>query len=123
MQRTTCAFAASLTLPLGLERRPVESIAVLHSCAQVVLAVGHSARPLYHQLLASGVEMEPKAFAMGFRIEHPQVRPSVFQSHLPLLLPRSEPPGFIVSFEEQMQFAQLRIAFIRLLLPAPRRSP
>ena len=36
--------------------------------------MGHSARPLYNQLQGSGVEMEPKPFAMGFRIEHPQVR-------------------------------------------------
>jgi uncharacterized FAD-dependent dehydrogenase len=40
---------------------------------QVVLAVGHSARALYEQLHRDGVRMEAKPFAMGFRIEHPQV--------------------------------------------------
>eukprot|EP00873_Tetraselmis_striata_P000080 jgi/Tetstr1/420344/TSEL_011464.t1 len=38
----------------------------------VVLAVGHSARPLYEQLNRDGVHLEAKPFAMGFRIEHPQ---------------------------------------------------
>ena len=38
----------------------------------VVLAVGHSARPLYERLHALGVALEPKAFAVGARIEHPQ---------------------------------------------------
>ncbi|TVQ95864.1 MAG: FAD-dependent oxidoreductase [Deltaproteobacteria bacterium] len=37
-----------------------------------VLAMGHSARDLYARLAQDGVAMEPKAFAMGFRIEHPQ---------------------------------------------------
>lgn len=38
----------------------------------VVLAIGHSARDTFTWLAASGVAMEPKAFAMGLRIEHPQ---------------------------------------------------
>lgn len=38
----------------------------------VVLAVGHSARGLYERLLAYGVPMEQKPFAVGFRVEHPQ---------------------------------------------------
>ncbi|GAX23807.1 hypothetical protein FisN_20Hh007 [Fistulifera solaris] len=38
----------------------------------VVLATGHSARDIYEQLHASGVKLEPKGFAVGFRIEHPQ---------------------------------------------------
>ncbi len=38
----------------------------------VVLAVGHSARPLYADLHAAGVAMEAKAFAVGARVEHPQ---------------------------------------------------
>lgn len=39
----------------------------------VVLATGHSARDIYYELHESGVELEPKGFAVGFRIEHPQV--------------------------------------------------
>ena len=38
----------------------------------VVLAPGHSARDLFRALHAQGVFMEPKAFSIGFRIEHPQ---------------------------------------------------
>jgi uncharacterized FAD-dependent dehydrogenase len=38
----------------------------------VVLAIGHSARPLYERLHALGVALEPKSFAVGARIEHPQ---------------------------------------------------
>jgi uncharacterized FAD-dependent dehydrogenase len=38
----------------------------------VVLATGHSARDVYEQLHQCGVQLEPKGFAVGFRIEHPQ---------------------------------------------------
>ena len=38
----------------------------------MVLATGHSARDVYEELHKSGVELEPKGFAVGFRIEHPQ---------------------------------------------------
>jgi len=38
-----------------------------------VLATGHSARAVWAELLDAGVQLVPKPFAMGFRIEHPQV--------------------------------------------------
>ena len=38
----------------------------------LVLAVGHSARDTFEMLLDRGVFMEPKDFAVGVRIEHPQ---------------------------------------------------
>ena len=38
----------------------------------IFLAIGHSARDTYRMLLERGVMMEPKAFAIGVRIEHPQ---------------------------------------------------
>ena len=38
----------------------------------VVLAIGHSARDTYEQLLAQGVPLRQKAFQMGLRIEQPQ---------------------------------------------------
>lgn len=37
-----------------------------------ILAIGHSARDTFQMLSASGLSMEPKAFAVGFRMEHPQ---------------------------------------------------
>jgi uncharacterized FAD-dependent dehydrogenase len=40
--------------------------------ACVILATGHSARDTFETLLAQGVPMEPKAFAVGVRAEHPQ---------------------------------------------------
>lgn len=39
---------------------------------RVILAVGHSARDLYETFAAQNVAFEPKAFAVGFRVEHPQ---------------------------------------------------
>lgn len=38
----------------------------------VILAIGHSARDTFAQLLERGVPLEQKPFAMGVRIEHPQ---------------------------------------------------
>ena len=37
-----------------------------------VLAIGHSARDTFEMLHKRGVYMEPKSFAVGLRIEHPQ---------------------------------------------------
>lgn len=39
---------------------------------RVILAVGHSARDVFEELLRVGAALEPKPFAMGLRIEHPQ---------------------------------------------------
>ena len=38
----------------------------------VILATGHSARDVYHMLHKRAVYMEPKDFAVGLRLEHPQ---------------------------------------------------
>jgi len=37
----------------------------------IVLALGHSARDTYQLLSDTGVALEPKAFAIGLRVEHP----------------------------------------------------
>lgn len=42
------------------------------SCENLILAIGHSSRDTYEMLDKVGVFMEPKAFAIGVRIEHPQ---------------------------------------------------
>ncbi|MFP4596961.1 MAG: NAD(P)/FAD-dependent oxidoreductase [Persicimonas sp.] len=39
---------------------------------RVILAVGHSAHEMYRWMAASGVAMQPKPFAVGFRVEHRQ---------------------------------------------------
>ena len=41
-------------------------------CENLILAIGHSSRDTYEMLHKVGVFMEPKAFAIGVRIEHPQ---------------------------------------------------
>jgi uncharacterized FAD-dependent dehydrogenase len=48
----------------------------------VILATGHSARDVYRMLAARGVLLEPKTFAVGFRIEHPQAVIDRAQYHL-----------------------------------------
>lgn len=39
---------------------------------KLILAIGHSARDTYEMLYQRGLKMEPKAFAVGLRIEHLQ---------------------------------------------------
>jgi uncharacterized FAD-dependent dehydrogenase len=39
---------------------------------KVIMAVGHSARDVYVMLYKHGVQLTPKPFSVGFRIEHPQ---------------------------------------------------
>ena len=41
-------------------------------CDHAILAIGHSARDTFQMLHDRNIPMEPKAFAMGVRIEHPQ---------------------------------------------------
>lgn len=38
----------------------------------LILAIGHSARDTFSMLLSKKLQMEPKSFAVGFRVEHPQ---------------------------------------------------
>ncbi len=44
----------------------------LLECDHAIFAIGHSARDTFEMLNAEGIPMEPKAFAMGVRIEHKQ---------------------------------------------------
>jgi uncharacterized protein len=61
---------------LLLERGQVAGVTladgqILHS-RHVVLAPGHSARDIFRMLQRQKVHLDPKPFAVGFRIEHPQ---------------------------------------------------
>ena len=47
----------------------------------MVLATGHSARDIYHLLNSKGVILEPKPFAAGIRVEHPQEIINTIQYH------------------------------------------
>ncbi len=42
------------------------------ACQHLVLAIGHSARDTYAELTRHKLLMEPKPFAIGLRVEHPQ---------------------------------------------------
>ena len=44
----------------------------LVEASALILAAGHSARDTFEMLKQRGVELEPKPFSMGVRIEHPQ---------------------------------------------------
>ncbi|MES2996363.1 MAG: FAD-dependent oxidoreductase [Verrucomicrobiota bacterium] len=56
----------------------------------VILATGHSARDIYQLLAAEKILLEQKAFAVGFRIEHPQPFIDRNQYHLPPGKPRPD---------------------------------
>ncbi len=45
----------------------------VHKGLGVILATGHSARDIFELLYSKGVALEAKPFALGVRIEHPQV--------------------------------------------------
>ena len=47
----------------------------------VILAAGHSARDIYYLLNKHKIRIDPKPFAMGFRIEHPQPLINEIQYH------------------------------------------
>ena len=44
----------------------------IFSTDTVVLAIGHSARDTFQMCHEQNIPMEPKSFAVGFRVEHPQ---------------------------------------------------
>lgn len=50
---------------------------------RVVLATGHSARDIFEMLLASGIAIERKDFALGVRVEHPQAMVDAARYHTP----------------------------------------
>jgi uncharacterized FAD-dependent dehydrogenase len=66
----------SITVRAGARGERISGVIVNGSerieTGAVILAPGHSARDTFASLLASGVRMEQKGFAVGLRIEHPQ---------------------------------------------------
>ncbi len=69
-------FGARVDRSLGDETAIVAGVRLADgteiSASAVVLATGHSARDVHDLLLRAGVRLEPKPFALGVRIEHPQ---------------------------------------------------
>ena len=48
---------------------------------QLILATGHSSKDVFYLLHRSGIQIEPKPFALGVRVEHPQVLIDQIQYH------------------------------------------
>lgn len=53
----------------------------IYSAKNVILATGHSARDIYELFHAKGWTIEPKGFALGVRVEHPQSLINNIQYH------------------------------------------
>jgi uncharacterized FAD-dependent dehydrogenase len=68
-------FDACLT-DINVNQRFLKSIVINNEMeipvSVLVLAVGNSARDIYRLLLRQGINMVPKSFAVGLRVEHPQ---------------------------------------------------
>lgn len=68
-------FDTTLT-DIIIKKERIEKIEVNHNefidCENLILAIGHSARDTVEMLLKRNIEMKPKPFAIGIRIEHPQ---------------------------------------------------
>ena len=62
----------SLIIEEGVLKGAVTHSGQTIACSRLILAIGHSARDTFEQLLALNVPMERKAFSMGCRIEHLQ---------------------------------------------------
>lgn len=52
-----------------------------YSAKNIILATGHSARDIYELFHAKGWTIEPKGFALGVRVEHPQSMINNIQYH------------------------------------------
>jgi uncharacterized protein len=52
-----------------------------YTADSVILATGHSARDIYYLLHKHNIRLEPKEYAMGVRIEHPQALIDEIQYH------------------------------------------
>lgn len=68
-------FEAKMT-GISLHQGRVAGVVINDSCEEpceaLLLAPGHSSRDTYAMLEQSGVALEQKPFAVGFRVEHPQ---------------------------------------------------
>lgn len=77
MIRMGCEFRfESCMTDLRIEKEQILAIEINHEerleTDTIVLALGHSARDTFAMLLKHQLVMEPKSFAVGFRVEHPQ---------------------------------------------------
>lgn len=79
-------FFGTKMVSIEVKKESIEGVSVLSNgkkrsipCDRLILAIGHSARDTFTMLHDAGIPMEPKAFSMGVRIEHPQSMVNVSQ--------------------------------------------
>jgi len=65
---------------VGVQVRQGSDLVEQHAGA-VILATGHSARDVFGMLHRQGIALEPKPFALGVRVEHPQAWVDDVQYH------------------------------------------
>jgi len=53
----------------------------IYNATALILATGHSAHDIYEMLYRQNIKLEPKGFAMGVRVEHPQALIDSIQYH------------------------------------------
>lgn len=78
---------------VGVELASGEALAA----ERVILATGHSARDVHQLLTTLGLRLEPKAFAVGVRIEHPQSVIDRIQYGAAVGHPRLPPAAYALS--------------------------
>ncbi len=93
MGGTYCFFSQLTDITLNGKKDKVEAIRINGekevATDVLVLAIGHSARDTFPMLQEAGLMMEAKAFAVGFRVEHPQamIDACQYNGHKNALLP------------------------------------
>lgn len=93
MGGTYCFFSQLTDITLNGKKDKVEAIRINRekevATDVLVLAIGHSARDTFPMLQEAGLMMEAKAFAVGFRVEHPQamIDACQYNGHKNALLP------------------------------------
>ena len=93
-------FRAQVT-DFVISRGAVKAVVVNHQeeipTDGVIVAIGQSADDTYHVLLARGVTLQPKPFAMGLRAEHPQALINEIQYGPWLAHPKLPPAEYFVT--------------------------
>jgi uncharacterized FAD-dependent dehydrogenase len=69
-------------------------------CTALILATGHSARDIFELLHRKGIVVESKPFALGVRIEHPQLIIDQTQYHCTVRDPYLPPASYSVVAQE-----------------------
>ena len=69
-------------------------------CKSVILATGHSARDIFELLHSKKIEVECKPFALGVRIEHPQLLVDQAQYHCTVRDPFLPPASYSLVAQE-----------------------